>query len=355
MTHPLPSPSAFRRQRPPTQVRKPNRLLESFQRTLLALGFITIFVPTSFGFQGARTAKIHGQVILSEHGEYPEVMRVSLSTLAGGYLGARTLSADTSFIFNNVKLGSYVITVESPGFRSSSKRVVVSSPSSHYEVFVTIPLGQRLEAEEPDESPPEATGETVDVRNLAVPPAALKEMKRAEREARKGAHARAVKHLNKALEIYPNFFEAYNNLSVLYLQLGKADEAVEALKQSILINPADATSRDNLAQMFLSQANYQGAVEQLDLALVIDPQKSKTLMLLGEAYLGLRECETALDYYLAAIELDPEDHSYLGMGQCYLQLGRVEDALAEFRIFMEKNPSDPRTPQVQALTRQLQN
>lgn len=315
---------------------------------ILALGFVV----TEHGMAQAR---INGQVRLpAGETKSPDVVRVSLLTVDGGYVRAKTLSAESSFIFDRVPNGQYWITVESPGFEPGRRWVDINAPWSKFEIMVIVELGPREEAGDKPESQPEHGNETVSVSSLKVPPKAWKEYQSAVQDEERKQHEKAVEHLKKALAAYPEFAQAYTLLGAVLSTSGQLQPAADALSNAVSLSPQDPKLRRNLAQLLLSLSRFEEAVDELNQAATIDPENSKTWRLLGEAFLGLRDCETALDYFEAAVKLNPDDRSFLGFGQCYLQNGRTGEALAEFQQFVSQNPADPRTSAVRELIEQLQ-
>lgn len=282
----------------------------------------------------------------------PRMMSVTLSTLGGNYLMRVNLNDERSFIFSNVRSGNYIITVESVGHESSEVSVEVTNYMFGEETFVTVPLGRPLRDGKKTEA---GEGQmTVAARSLVVPEAARKELERALREAEKNNPEKAIRHLERALDIEPELHQAYNNLAVQYTLLGRKAEAVEALNRSIEINPHDATTYRNLAQLHLGERAYSEALESLRKSLELHPRNGRTHLLLGEVYLGLGVYQLALKHFEDAERETPPSRSPLGLGQCYLQLGRYQEALKEFQSFLAEEPSGHRAEAVRQLVTQLE-
>ncbi|MDA2924969.1 tetratricopeptide repeat protein, partial [Acidobacteria bacterium AH-259-L09] len=270
----------------------------------------------------------------------PEMIRATLSSLTGNLLQRRTLTGELSFTFTDVNTGHYTVTLESPGYQTVQQTVEMQANITGDRYFVTVMLGRPLP--EGDLAVPKSSEKTVSAAALLIPQKARKELEKANRERAENNPQKAIKHLQKALEIYPELYQAYNNLAVEYVGLGRTTEAIESLQQSISLNPDDATTHRNLAQLYLGQGSYGKALVPLKRSLELDPQDSKGPMLLGEAYLGMGQYQLALNYFHSAARENPQDRSYLGIGQCYLQLGLHEEALREFKGFIAQEPKDPR-------------
>src|SRR5215469_6704992 len=61
------------------------------------------------------------------------------------------------------------------------------------------------------------TGETISMHDLLVPPKAVKELQRSQNALRSGDTRSAARHLEKALQIYPNYLEGHNSLGARYI------------------------------------------------------------------------------------------------------------------------------------------
>ncbi len=282
-----------------------------------------------------------------------EIIRITLFNVRGG--GTRqtvTIRDERSVSFSQIRAGVYSVRAESSGFQPVETRVELNSFARSDHKLTSITL-RRLNPKGSVEASPE-TSATVSVRSLRVPSKAQAEMEKASRASRTGKAAKAIKHLNKALEIHPDFHEAYNNLAVEYVRTGKVEAAIEALERAIVLNPGNAISHRNLAELRLARGDFENALEALEESRRLQPGDPKTRMLLGEAHLGLNRFGVALLHFRVALEADQRHRSYLGMATCYWRLGHPDRALEEFRAFLEKHPKDPRVPHVRKAIAELE-
>lgn len=316
-------------------------------RGLLRFGVLVAACAVAAG------ANIQVIIRVSPTGAQTGPIRLTLSSAAGGdTYQMKTLQSERTYSFPNVRSGHYTLQVESPGFRTVTTEVNVTSYNRMDHSMVVVNLDPL-----PDESTEARQvegGETVSVDELAVPPRALKEMERAEDAAARGQSKQAVEHLQKAIREFPGFFQAYNNLAVEYTKLGRLEDAARALEKSIELQPGDATTHRNLAQLYLSFGRHAEAFEQVHLSLEVEPESSKSYLLLANLYLENGAVEAALQCFQEASRLDPADHSRLGIGECLARLGRYTEALAEFAAFLSEAPDDPRAAGVREAVSRLE-
>lgn len=302
---------------------------------------------------GRNIGTIIGQLRLpSGQHEIPEMVSVTLKTLGDSFVQQRTLSEETSFTFTNVSNGHYIIEVESMGYETTETPFEVRAYMPNEQFLAVVPLGQRTS--DPAQQVPGPSGQIVSAKWLAIPEKAREEMVRAEKEAHKNNPQKAIKHLKKALEIYPDFYEAYNNLAVQYTVLRNTEEAKDALLKSISINPADARAYRNLGQIHLGQGRVQEAFRYLRQAIDLEPEHSTGVRLMGETYLLLGQYQLALGHFQKALQKNPKEHSRMGMAQCYLGLGRYADALEELKGFLEIEPTGQRADAARRTVKQLE-
>jgi tetratricopeptide (TPR) repeat protein len=108
-----------------------------------------------------------------------------------------------------------------------------------------------------------------------------------------GKFQEAIREYLIAIQMKPNFFDAYNNLALVYRSAGEKEEAVAIYKKIIEISPGYAKAYNNLAGLY-NELGYK------------------------------EEAET---YYKKAIELDPKyAYAYFNLGLMYEESGKKEEA-----------------------------
>ena len=101
--------------------------------------------------------------------------------------------------------------------------------------------------------------------------------------ARNGELEKASEEFKKAIEINPNYGDAYHNLANTYTSLGQTDLAIENYQKALSINPNIWQSHQNLASIYYSIGNYQKAYDEISKAIEINPgsqdlQKNKEMV-----------------------------------------------------------------------------
>lgn len=94
----------------------------------------------------------------------------------------------------------------------------------------------------------------------------------------------AIKVFIEIIEKYPNLPEPYNNLAVLYADLGQYEKAKNALERAIKTHPSYATAHENLGDIYAKMAS-----ESYDKALQLDTNNARAenkLAIIKELFSG---------------------------------------------------------------------
>lgn len=115
-------------------------------------------------------------------------------------------------------------------------------------------------------------------------PDALHRFKIARMLASHGERDRACEAYLEAIEIEPNFAEAWVNLGILYEQMGEqhADEALQCLRRGAQLNPSSARSFYNLGVALARRKDRsEEAIQAFEVAISCDPYHKNALYALA--------------------------------------------------------------------------
>lgn len=196
----------------------------------------------SSGIGNLATARntIQGHVYLPSGQRLDRRVRVRIS----GTLGDLSALADDngSFIFRRLAGGTYYLTVEAgKEFETASETVDIFDRGSRNDRGQTITVHIRLQLKSSKEAKPA----TVSAALAAIPKPAQELYQKALDSARTGNSKEAIKHLDRALELHPQFMLALNELGVQHMRLSEFDKAAEALRSALKLAPEDFAPRLN--------------------------------------------------------------------------------------------------------------
>jgi type IV pilus assembly protein PilF len=153
-----------------------------------------------------------------------------------------------------------------------------------------------------------------------------------------GDFEKAAIHLNKALQIKPNYSDAMNHLGIIYSREGKYTQALELFRKAAedYLYPARFFAYNNLGSVYLRMGQYDKALEAFRKAVQASPQYAQAYDNMGMTYEALRQWDRAIEAYKASIQHAPDfPISYLHLANVYLTLNRREEARALILKAME--------------------
>ncbi|GAB4336128.1 MAG: tetratricopeptide repeat-containing sulfotransferase family protein [Desulfobulbaceae bacterium] len=155
----------------------------------------------------------------------------------------------------------------------------------------------------------------------------------------RGANARALEHVRRALAGRQEFAAAWNNLGRICLELGRRDEAEEALRKAVALGPEMAEAHNNLGILRKAAKRYDEAEAAFRRAVSLRPDYIGALNNLGNLRHDQGCFTDALEWYGRALIHDP-DHplTNYNLGCTLIRLGRLDEAEAALRKALESRP-----------------
>ena len=145
-------------------------------------------------------------------------------------------------------------------------------------------------------------------------------------QARKYSDAAAI--FEAYTERRPGNAWGYYMLGLSAWKTGDFPKSEMAFEKALTIDPRHVKSLVNLSRVFIDQKRYDDAIERLTRAAEIDPESAEVHRLLGRTYHAQGQTEDAVDAYRRAIELNERDAwSMNNLGLVFIESGKPEEAL----------------------------
>jgi predicted O-linked N-acetylglucosamine transferase (SPINDLY family) len=137
----------------------------------------------------------------------------------------------------------------------------------------------------------------------------------------------------------PEHAEAWHQLGLIALQVGKPEIAVECISRAIVLNGNNPDFHVNLGNAYLARQNPEQAVDCYRRALELKPDHSPAYYNLSAAHRVLGKLEEAVDFYLHAQDPQPDyTVAHYHLGNALRAEGKLDEAVASFRWATKLNP-----------------
>ena len=185
-----------------------------------------------------------------------------------------------------------------------------------------------------DPSPLPKPGETVSTRELLIPPKAMKELQRSQKAFLSGDIRSSARHLERALQIYPDYLEAHNNLGGRYIELQQYEKAATEFQKAIDLDPRITQPFNNLSVALFLLQRYADAEIAARRALDLDPHNSTARYMLGCVLAMEKRNLSEATELLRQTEAEFPDARLL-LAQTLIRQGAVSEAKNELHEYLK--------------------
>jgi len=197
----------------------------------------------------------------------------------------------------------------------------------------------------------------ISASRLKAPEAAKKAIERGARALNAQDYLEAKRDFLKAIELYPEYDLAYNNLGVALMELGEKAAGERAFAKAVELNANFPRALVNLAKVQLQRKDYKHAEDYLQKALVSDPLNAQVYFLLTQAHFFSAQYEAAVQDVKKMHALNHGEYAmahYLA-AKAYKEQGKPAEARAELEAFLSEDPKDPNAGAARKLLHALQD
>jgi len=306
-----------------------------FVLTVAVLALITVPAWAAF---------IRGQVRY-EDGRFADRIVVRLRSDKIAYQNELTTDSQGKFDFDGLTPSTYHLTIEGQSIRPYESVIDITVSKMSYEQ-ITL----RFAKDRNGAVPPEGPGASI---GADIPTAAKKEFDEGQKAAndKKDADA-AIKHYKKAIQLYSKYSEAYLAMGLLYLDLGKFDDAQPALQAANDITPTAPGGYFALGTMYNAQKKYDEAEKALTKGLELKSDVPEGQYELAKTYWATGKWQDAEPHAQKAVAIAPT------MAPPHVLLGNIalrkQDPLGAVKEFQEYLRLDPKGPMAPGVTQMIQ-
>jgi tetratricopeptide (TPR) repeat protein len=182
-------------------------------------------------------------------------------------------------------------------------------------------------------------------------------------------HDRALSDLNDLERNQPNYPKLWNRRGMIFVALGRLEEATECSRRFVQLAPSNIAGRHNLASILQHIGQLEGAVHQYDAWIELQPTEVKPRQLRAECLLlQSKEDEAVIAFESVLSLLDESKESerasirkvfqslgrerlsklYLFRAKRALANGQIDTALREIDLADEVWPENPKSAQLRS-------
>lgn len=253
---------------------------------------------------------------------------------AGSEAPARVFSGlNGEFVFRGLQKGQYVISAMKIGFDSVSVTVSVMRTGSP-EVTISLPRTAPAGVVEP--------AGPISTHQLQVPKGARAAYEKGRRLLEdENNPAGSIPAFEKAVKLFPSYYEAYTELGIANYHLSKVPEAEASLKKAVELSDGKyVRPLYLLADLYNTQGKYQEAEPLARQAITLDNSAWNSFFELARSLVGLKRATEAETSALRARELGPQNPQvYLVLANVHVLQQNYQAAVQDFDAYLKLQPN----------------
>jgi tetratricopeptide (TPR) repeat protein len=278
---------------------------------------------------------LRGQILLPNGAPVQKVTRFTLASLNGLRNEIYFTDSNGRITISPPPTGKYNIIVDSDGETYGTTILSFDSVSSGNYISINLmPLSPK---------PPGVIG-MVNINDVdkQVSLKAKEAFSAALNFIKAGEYEQAIEPLKQAISLEKKYFQAHNDLGVVYMKLNRLSEAEQTLRQAIKINDQPYLPQLNLGLVLNKQRKYKEAAEVLAKLQQRNPDLRSVHVPLIEALFNSQswvEAEVEIKKALTVTDLDEVDLK-IKLGIVELRLAKYEAAITTLREATKAEPNN---------------
>jgi tetratricopeptide (TPR) repeat protein len=276
----------------------------------------------------------------------PERAAVSLFGATAPFQATTDTDSSGRYRFRNLRGGTYTIAVYVPGRGEARQTAEVGRGTADAQRRVSLDL----QFKESDFVLNDVVRRrnTVSTRQLAIPEPALREYQEAVKDLEKHQVESAVKRFEHAVELAPQFVDAWNNLGTIAYQTQQYDRAEKCFRGALEQDPRAYEPLVNLGGVLINTHKLDEALMYNQDAVLMRPNDALANSQLGLTYFVVGNFDLAVKYLEIARHIDPAhfSHPQLVLAEIHLRRGENRAAADVLQDFIEHHPDYPMADKV---------
>jgi len=308
--------------------------VRSFSRYLLAFLFVLgLSSPLlaqrerdTYSSPSANSFEVVGQVRMAESGLAANRIPVRLERFGGGVVDQIDTDSTGRFRFSNLPRGYYRVIVNAPGYKPIQQDADLQVVYRAYMVF-------ELSVERA------ANIALLDVIDARAPNEAREQLTRGRTALGHKSYAEAIGHLQRAIVIYPEFYEAHLLLGTAFVDQREWTKAESVFQRAVDLKPESAAAVLALGEVYWREQRFEEAEKTLLAGLKLDDKSWNGYFTLARLYWDQQNIPKAAPAIGHTLQLKPDfAEGHLLAGNILLKVNQQERALAEYNEYLRLDP-----------------
>ena len=282
--------------------------------------------------------------VRTQTGQPPNAsLKVELLSSTGMPVNTTFTNDSGEVMLGEVQTGAiYVIRVSGPEIEPAASEFTLEASESSHTEWITVTPRVRTNVTSPQGS--------VALVDLNVPQKALKELGKGNQCSAKNDWSGAAEHYQKAIELYPKYAMAYNNLGSARMNLHDVPGARQAFEQAVAINDKYANAWLHLARLQHDSGDVHGSQQSLLKAIATDPKNVEVLAGLAQVELQLSDFSATQDYVRKANALPHQGFAIIHILGAYAlqKQDKIAEAVTEYKLYLQEDPNGAMAEKVRA-------
>ncbi len=298
-----------------------------------------------------RTFSIAGVVRDGATKDTVDGAKVELHSITGGVVATMFTSMAGNFQFDGISSGGYNLVIDQAGYATVTQDVEIQeSPVMGIQIDLQRAGGDKAGA-------PSNRGPKVSAHELAAPRKAQEAMEKGMALLYdKSDYRGSVAEFERAVQAYPDFYEAYAQMGVAYVNLKDNAGAETALRKSYDLSGGKYISACFLLAKLLSFSHRFAEAEPIARrGIEVDPNSWQANEELARALVGLNRFQDAEQYAMSADKLKPDQPAIqLLLADIHSRVRNFPALLDNLNAYLRVAPTGAQAEKIRPMRDQLQ-
>jgi len=257
-------------------------------------------------------------------------------------------SPSGEFRLTDLRPGDYLLVVEQQGYEPTHLQVTVTGVSNTRVIVLMHRLNNVVTL---------APGDSASVHVLSAPPKAREAFEKGIKLLNaKSDFLGGIKQFKRAIQMFPDYYEAYAQMGVAYDRSGDASSAEMAFRKSIEVSSGKySESLFLLAEMFNEQERFADAESVAHQGIAAEPTSWRGHYELARALAGLKRNNEAEASATKARELKPDNPVvYLLLANLHMRTHNYPSLVQDLDAYLKFAPNGPASEQARNMREKVQ-